>query len=89
MPIKPFDLSEVTYIKRVTVGNPDPTNMKTEETIKLQMEEVNKCLNSSPRGIIIGIDKNFGIYNVGEHQVVLQSISYQIGFKRKPTWITD
>ena len=81
---KSQSISDVAYVRRVVVGNADPNNMKTEDEIKAQMDKVNECLRGFPKGRIIGIEKNFGIYNVGEHQMVLQSMVYHIGFDRKP-----
>ena len=46
---------------------------------------LNRCL--SERGRIIGMEKNFNLLNIGEHQVVLQSLVYHIGFSRKPIWL--
>jgi hypothetical protein len=33
------------------------------------------------------MEKNFNLLNIGEHQVVLQSLVYHIGFSRKPIWL--
>ncbi|HWO77439.1 MAG TPA: hypothetical protein VNM69_16360 [Bacillus sp. (in: firmicutes)] len=80
-----FDLTDVGYIKRITVGNTDPTNLKDESVIERQMAELNFCLEKDfPRGKIVGQEKNFQILRIGEHQVVLQSITYHIGYKRRP-----
>ena len=84
---KSISISDVAYVHRLTVGNADPNNMKTEPEIAVQMDKVNECLSRSPKGRIIGIEKNFGIYQVGEHQMVLQSMTYHIGFDRKPVWL--
>ncbi len=82
-----FQLSAVKFVKRIVVGNDNPERMKTEEEVQSEMAIVNRCLNELPRGVIIGLEKNFGLYNIGEHQVVLQSLVYNIGFERKPVWI--
>lgn len=71
-------------MKRIVVGNDDPQNMRTEAEVKAAMELVNRCLSELPRGVIVGIEKNFGLYNIGEHQVILQYLIYNIGFERKP-----
>ena len=71
----------------MTVGSVDPSNLKSESEIQAQMDKVNECLSRSPKGRIIGIEKNFGIYQVGEHQMVLQSMTYHMGFERKPSWL--
>lgn len=80
----PYQLSNVRFVKRIVVGNDNPQNMRTEEEVQAAMDLVNRCLNELPRGHIIGIEKNFGLYNLGEHQVVLQYLVYNIGFERKP-----
>lgn len=82
-----FATSDVAYVHRVTVGSVDPSNMKAEAEIQSQMDKVNECLSRVPKGRIMGIEKNFGIYQAGEHQMVLQSMTYHIGFIRKPTWL--
>ena len=84
---KSIAIADVAYVHRITVGNNNPNSMKTEDEIAEQMEQVNKCLSKSPKGRIIGIEKSFGIYQVGEHQMVLQSMTYHIGFERKPVWM--
>jgi hypothetical protein len=77
-----FGLADVTFVKRVTVGNNDPTNIKNEEYLQGQLDLLNQCLKQ--KGRIIGQEKNFSIVSMGEHQIVLQWITYQVGFKRKP-----
>jgi hypothetical protein len=84
-----FQLSNVRFIKRIVVGNDSPQNMRTEEEIQAAMALVNRCLSELPRGHIIGIEKNFGLYNLGEHQVVLQYLVYNIGFERKPMYLNE
>ena len=63
--------------------------MRTEAEIQAAMGLVNRCLSELPRGYIIGIEKNFGLYNLGEHQVVLQYLVYNIGFERKPMYLDE
>ncbi len=82
-----FQLSTIRFIKRIVVGNDDPQNVRTEAEINEAMDLVNQCLSGFPRGYIIGIEKNFGLYNIGEHQVVLQYLVYNIGFERKPSFL--
>jgi len=84
-----FDLTDVSYVKRIVVGNNDPERMRSEEEIQTAAELLNRCLNDTPKGRIIGIEKTFSILNIGEHQVVLQSLIYHIGFPRKPYWLTE
>jgi hypothetical protein len=84
-----FDISEVGYVKRVTVGNKDPEMTVDEAAIQEQNDFLNRCLSDSPKGKIIGQEKNFYLLNIGEHQVVMQYIVYHIGFMRKPMWMHD
>lgn len=82
-----FDVSSVGFVKRVVVGNTDPENMRPEEEIRRQEEFLNRCLSETPKGRIIGLERNFLVLNIGQHQVVLQYTVYHIGFARKPFWL--
>ena len=82
-----FDLADVRFVKRIVVGSDNPERMKTEEEISQAVTLLNRCLTDSPKGTIIGTEKNFALLNVGEHQVVLQYVVYHVGFPRKPYWI--
>ncbi len=83
------DLGDVTYVKRVSVGNINPNHPVTEEAMEAQMAELNQCLNSHPKGRIIGKDVSVGVYQMGEHQIIMQKITYHVGFRRKPHWLKD
>lgn len=39
-----FEMADVSFVARIVVGNDDPRNMRTEEEIRQQMEQVNRCL---------------------------------------------
>jgi len=84
---KPFDISEVGYVKRIVIGNQDPEKSVDEEIIQKQTDLLNRCLSDSPKGRIVGQEKNFYLLNIGEHQVVMQYVVYHIGFVRKPVWL--
>ena len=84
-----IDLSDVRYVKRISVGTSDPGHMLTEEDIQQAMALLNRCLAGPPSGKIVGIEKSFKILNIGENQAVLQWIVYHVGFKRKPVWLND
>jgi hypothetical protein len=71
------------------VGNDNPQDMKTEAEVQQAMDLVNKCLTASPRGCILNLEKSFGLYNIGEHQIVLQYAVYHVGFERKPLWLDE
>jgi hypothetical protein len=84
-----IDLSDVRFVKRISVGTSDPAHILTEEDIQKAMDLLNRCLTGPPKGKIIGIEKSFKILNIGEHQAVLQWIVYHVGFKRKPIGLED
>lgn len=84
---KAFDLSCVGFVKRIIVGNNNPEKMTTDAEIEKQVNLLNKCLQEYPKGKIIGIERNFFILNIGEHQVIMQYTVYHVGFKRKPDWL--
>lgn len=83
-----FDLSTVRYMKRIVIGNADPEHLLTEEQIEEQRALLNRCL-SEFRGRIIGMESNFYLLNIGQHQVVVQYLSYHIGFRRKPLGLDE
>ena len=82
-----FQLTNMRFIKRIVVGNDDPQNVRSEAEVQSQMDLVNRCLTSTPRGYILNVEKSFGLYNIGEHQVVLQYAVYHVGFERKPMFL--
>lgn len=84
-----FHLTNIRYIKRIVVGNDNPQSMKTEKEVEESMEMVNRCLSSTPRGYILNVEKSFGLYNIGEHQIVLQYAVYNLGFDRRPPFLDD
>ncbi len=82
-----FQLTNIHFIKRIVVGNDNPQNVRSEAEVQAQMDLVNRCLTSTPRGYLLNIEKSFGMYNLGEHQVVLQYAVYHVGFERKPMFL--
>lgn len=84
---KAADLGDVTYVKRVSIGNINPNNPLNEEQQENQMALLNKCLNEYPKGRIIGKDISVGVFQVGDHQITLQRTTYHVGFLRKPVWL--
>ena len=82
-------LYDVQYVYRLVVGNDNPERQPDEEKYKKQIQQRNRCLSETPKGRIIGQEKNFYILNIGEHQVVMQYIVYHIGFERKPYWLKE
>jgi len=84
-----IDISDVVHVKRIVVGSNNPADLQAEEKISQAMALVNKCLTEPPRGRIVGIEKSFSILQVGEHNVVLQWLTYHVGFTRRPYWLED
>lgn len=84
-----FQLSNIRFIKRIVVGNDNPQAMRTEAEVQQAMDLVNRCVAASPRGFILNVEKSFGLYNIGEHQIVLQYAVYHIGFERKPLFLDE
>ena len=82
-----FDISSVGYVKRIVIGNNNPEKATDERTIQKQIDLLNRCLTEYPKGKMIGIERNFFILNIGEHQVVMQYSVYHLGFKRKPNYL--
>ena len=84
-----IDITDVTYVKRITIGTSNPDQILSDDQIQEAMDLLNKCLAGPPKGKILGIEKSFKLLNIGEHQAVLQWLVYHIGFVRKPVWIKD
>ncbi len=82
-------LYDVGYVKSVTVGSINPNKPVSEELRAQQLELLNRCLNDFPKGKIIGIERSIGRYQVGEHELTMEKLTYHIGFKRRPLWDTD
>jgi hypothetical protein len=82
-----FDLTDVSFVKRVTVGSRDPQTLRSEDENEAAAALLNRCLTELPRGKILGIEKSFALLNIGEHQVVLQCLTYHVGFPRRPAWL--
>jgi hypothetical protein len=84
-----IDVSDVAYVKRIVVGSNNPADLQSDDRIATAMALVNRCLSDAPKGRIIGMEKSFSILQVGEHNVVLQWLTYHVGFTRRPYWLTD
>ncbi|WP_336407726.1 hypothetical protein [Gallaecimonas kandeliae] len=87
--VNTFDLSEVSYVKRIVVGTVDPQSIPSEEENQEKLRLINRCLSEAPKGRILGMERSFSILRIGEHQVVLEAVAYHIGFKRQPFWLIE
>lgn len=81
------DTTDIRFIKRIVVGSNDPADLQSETKINEAMAFLNRCLNESPKGTIIGIEKGFKVVEAGKDNAILQWITYHVGFTRKPIWI--
>ena len=79
-------LNDIQYIKLVSVGSINPNTPFSEEARQQQVEILNRCLNDFPKGTIIGLDRAIGRYQIGEHELLMEKITYHVGFSRKPAW---
>lgn len=82
-------LDDVRFVKRINIGSINPNNPVNEEQQDAQIAYLNKCLTDFPKGRIIGKDIAVGVYQMGEHQLTLQRVTYHVGFNRKPFWMDE
>ena len=82
-------LTDITYVKLVSVGSVNPNNPLSEQSIEQEGQVLNRCVNEYPKGIIVGKDVTIGRYMIGEHEVRMAKCTYNIGIKRKPAWEAD
>lgn len=83
------DYADIRYIKTVTLGSVNPNQPMSEESRRKQTALLNRCLNESPRGIIIGKDTAIGRYAIGAHELTMEQTTYHVGFPRKPMWLEE
>ena len=80
---KPLDLSEVRFVKRYLIGNHNPARIKDEAEIAGDLAAMNAEL-ARHRGVLLGREKSFIVFQINEAQVVMQYIVYHAGFRREP-----
>lgn len=86
---EPFLLHEVRYVKRIVIGRHGAARIGEAE-ITAAVELLNRCLNDSPKGRIIGLDKGVSVHVMEDgSQVILQNTTYHVGWTRKPAWLSD
>lgn len=85
-----FDLTGVGFIKRIALGNLDVQAAAAEPGNEKAMAMLNRCLEDYPRGRIIGREMSFDVLTTKSgHQVVLEKVTYHVGFARRPAWLED
>lgn len=83
---KKLTLSDVGYVKLVSIGSVNPNQILSEDARMAQVAVLNRCLTDYPKGVIIGKDTAVGRYLLGEHELTMEKITYHVGFPRKPSW---
>ena len=79
-------LTDICYVKLVPIGSVNPNNPLSEQAKEEQAALLNRCLTDYPKGRIIGKDMTVGRYQIGEHELTMEKITYHVGFPRKPAW---
>ncbi len=79
-------LSEIHYVKQVPIGSVNPNNPLSDQSREEQVALLNRCLTDYPKGIILGKDISIGRYQLGEHELTMEKVTYHIGFTRRPSW---
>lgn len=79
--------SEISFVHKVKMGSIDPQNPLSDEEADQQVKLLNRCLNDYPKGIILGRDISIATFQMGEHQITMQSTTYHVGFSRTPYWL--
>ena len=82
-----IEIQDISYIKMVTIGSINPNHPLSDQEKQKQIDELNRCLNESPKGRIIAFDRSVGQFVVGQHEFIMEKITYHVGFKRKTYWI--
>lgn len=77
---------DIHYVKLVAIGCMDPGVPLAEQARAEQEALLNRCLTEYPRGVIIGKDVAVGRYLLGGHELVMEKVTYHVGFSRKPAW---
>lgn len=80
------DLTEIKYVKLVTVGSVNPNNPLSDQSRQEQVNLLNRCLQEYPKGVIMGKDTTIGRYLIGNHELTMEKVTYHVGFPRKPMW---
>jgi len=87
--INAMTLGDVRFVERIVIGTSDPRSPQSEDEARIAIEHLNRCLNSIPRGKIIGSEKNCSLFGALDQQVIVQWTTYHVGFARKPYWLEE
>lgn len=88
-----FDLAQYRWTYPVTIGELHPNVIATREEADRRLAEetelLNRCLKN---GRILAKTQTAGVFAVGEngeHQLLTGSVTFIVGFKRKPYWLPE
>ncbi|MBS0254540.1 MAG: hypothetical protein JSS36_04850 [Proteobacteria bacterium] len=85
-----FDLTGVGFIKRISLGSLEVQAGAAEPNNDAAMAVLNRCLSDFPKGRIIGREMSFDVLTTKSgHQVVLEKVTYHVGFPRRPAWLDE
>lgn len=76
-----FDLPDIKWVERYTVGITHPDKYLTQNEIKKQLEKVNRALRF---GKIVAVEQNFTILENAGKDIITQYTVYHVGFKNRP-----
>ena len=76
-----FDLPDIRWVERFTVGSTHPDRELTQEEVEWQMRKVNAALRY---GKITGLERNLVTIELGSKTVTTSYLIYHIGFKSRP-----
>lgn len=83
-----FDLTGVGFIKRIGLGSLEMQAAASDSDNDQAMALLNRCLSDFPKGRIIGREMSFDVLTTKSgHQVVLEKVTYHVGFPRRPAWL--
>ena len=81
-------MTGVGFVKRIGLGSLDVQSAAADAASDAAMELLNRCLSDYPKGRIIGREMSFDVLTTKSgHQVVLEKVTYHVGFERRPAWI--
>ena len=87
------DLARYTFTYPVTIGELHPSEIPSRESaergLAKQIEFLNRCLKT---GRIIAKTQSSGVFAVGdngEHQLITASVTFIVGFTRRPYWLAE
>ncbi len=85
---KKLPIEDIRHVELISVGSVNPNNPLSEESARMQVEKLNRCLNDYPKGVIIGKDITVGRYMIGAHELTMEKTTYHVGFTRRPLWLS-